>query len=248
MADRIVVTGEHMIAAGRNLGIEPDRIVLLPRGVDLHRYRPALDTALLRERLSLGSATPVILSPRYQVDESLYNLDVVIQAFAVVRKRFPEAVCLQVYDPARIDGRERLESLAAAEGLGHSYRLVAAVDNATMPLFYNLADVAVSVPSSDGFPVTVLEASACGCPLVVSELPYCKEWFRPRQNGLLVPVGNAKALADAVIELCANRALRREITHAARKLVEERADYERCTDALESMYFELLSPQRRRFS
>jgi glycosyltransferase involved in cell wall biosynthesis len=239
-ADRIVVTGQHMIAAGRHLKVEPSRITLLPRGVDLRHYLPALDTASLRESLSLGSRRPVLLSPRYQVDEPLYNLEVVIEAFVAIRKRFPEAVCLQMFDPARRAGCQRLRTLADAQGLEHSYRLVPAVDNAMMPQFYNLADVTVSVPSSDGFPVTVLEASACGCPLVVSDLPYCKEWFLPRQNGLLVPPGDASALAEAVIELCSNRTLSREIALAARQLVEERADYERCMDALESMYFELL--------
>jgi hypothetical protein len=40
-----------------------------------------------------------------------------------------------------------------------------------------MADAVASVPSTDGFPVTVLEASACSAALVVSDLPYCKEWF-----------------------------------------------------------------------
>jgi glycosyltransferase involved in cell wall biosynthesis len=239
-ADRIVVTGHHMIAAGQHLGIAPSQIRMLPRGVDLRQYRPALDTAALRASLDLGKATPVILSPRYQVDEPLYNLDVVIHAFVEIRQHFPDAVCLQMYDPNRRSGIERLEALAAAHGLGRSYRLVPAVDNASMPLFYNLADVAVSVPSSDGFPVTVLEASACGCPLVVSELPYCKEWFVARQNGLLVPAGDSRALAEAVFELSSDRGLSQRIAAAGRQLVEQKADYERCTDALESLYFELL--------
>jgi glycosyltransferase involved in cell wall biosynthesis len=239
-ADRIVVTGQHMIAAGQRLGIAPERIALLPRGVDLSRYRPGLDSKSLRASLDLEDAAPVILSPRYQVDEVLYNLDVVIDAFAEARRHVPQAVCLQMYDPARGSGIERLESHAAAHDLGHSYRLVPVVDNATMPLFYNLADVAVSVPSSDGFPMTVLEASACGCPLVVSDLPYCKEWFVARQNGLLVPARDARRLSDAIVELCADRALRRQIAVAGRDLVEQRADYERCTDALESLYFEVL--------
>ncbi|MCI0407876.1 MAG: glycosyltransferase, partial [Acidobacteria bacterium] len=145
--------------------------MLLPRGVDLERYRPGLDTAELRQRLGLGELAPVILSPRYQVHEPLYNLDTVINAFAHVRQRFPDAVCVQLYDPQREVGRCWLEKNAAERGLGGSYRLIPAVDTDMMPLFYNLADVVVSVPSSDGFPVTVLEASACGAPIVASRLP-----------------------------------------------------------------------------
>jgi glycosyltransferase involved in cell wall biosynthesis len=134
----------------------------------------------------------------------------------------------------------RLQGAAALRGLDKSYRLVPAVDNGTMPLFYNMADVVVSVPSTDGFPVTVLEASACETPLVVSSLPYCNEWFTHGENGLLVPVRDAQALAAAIITLCADDKLRLALGQAGRQLVRERADYERCMNTLEAEYRRLL--------
>ena len=235
-ADRVVVTGRHMIDAAAHLKIPRDRLMLLPRGVDLDRYRPGLDTSALRRELGLSGASPVVFSPRYQVDEALYNLDVIVDAFVAVRQRFPGAVCVQMYDPAREAGRRRLEQLAAARGLRESYRLVPAVDNSSMPLYYNLADVVVSVPSSDGFPVTVLEAAACAAPLVVSELPYCAEWFEHGVNGLVVPIGSAQGVSDAVIALAADEARRARIGAAGRQLIEQRADYRRCMDELETVY------------
>jgi glycosyltransferase involved in cell wall biosynthesis len=244
-ASRIVVTGQHMMKAAGQLGVTPEQLMLLPRGVDLKRYRPGLDTTDLRRRLGLEGASPIIVSPRYQVDETLYNLDVVIEAFVAVRQRFPGAVCVQLFDPKRTAGRARLEALARARGLDDGYRLVAAVDNDSMPLFYNLADVVVSVPSSDGFPVTVLEASACAAPLVVSDLPYCAEWFQQGRNGLIVPVRDAQALAAAVIDLCAHGDTRRQMGAAGRGLVEVRADYGRCMDELEVMYCDLLAGTKR---
>ncbi len=243
-ADRIVVTGQHMIGASASLDIPGERLLLLPRGVDLERYRPDLDTTGLRRSLGLGNAAPVILSPRYQVDEPLYNLDTVIDAFALLRQRFPNSVCLQLFDPQREAGRSWLARSAAERGLGESYRLIPAVDNLTMPLFYNLADVVTSVPSSDGFPVTVLEASACGTPLVVSRLPYCSEWFVDGENGLLVPARDAKALANALATLCADADLCRRFGAAGRRMVEQRADYRRCMDALATEYRDLIAKVR----
>ena len=105
-----------------------------------------------------------------------------------------------------------------------------------MPLYYNLATVVASVPSSDGFPVTVLEASACAAPLVVSQLPYCDEWFVNGENGLVVPVRDAQALAIALIAVCEDRELSRRLGAASRRLVAERADYQRCMDILEHEY------------
>ena len=231
-ADRIIVTARHMIDAAAQLGVAADRLVLLPRGVDLERYRPGLDTGDLRRRLGLDGADPIVLSPRYQVDEALYNFDVVIDAFAAVRKRFPRAACIQLYDTTRDTGRSRLEALAAERGLADAYRLVPAVDNGTMPLFYNIADVVVSVPSSDGFPVTVLEASACAAALVVSDLPYSAAWFANGANGVVVPVQDSRALAEAVIALIGDPERRRALGAHARRLVEATADYRRCMDEL----------------
>jgi glycosyltransferase involved in cell wall biosynthesis len=243
-ADRIVVTGAHMIHASQRLGIAREKIALLSRGVDIKSYRPGLDTTALRAELDLSDATPVILSPRYQVDEGLYNLDVIIDAFAELRQQYPAAVALQLFDPTREAGARKLRELADERSLGNAYRLIPAVDNSRMPLLYNLANVAVSVPSSDGFPVSVLEASACGCPLIVGELPYCDEWFESGENGLVVPTGDARALAKALRELCGNPDLRRQFGEAGRKLVAERADYERCMDSLETLYLTLVAERR----
>jgi glycosyltransferase involved in cell wall biosynthesis len=245
-ADRIVVTGRHMIEAAAQLAIPKERLMLLPRGVDLERYRPGLDTQDLRRRLGLNGAGPVILSPRYQVDEALYNLDIVIDAVAAVREQFPGAVCLQMYDPGREVGRSRLERMAADRGLAQAYRLVPAVDNTVMPLYFNLADVVVSLPSSDGFPVTVLEASACAAPLVVSDLPYCAEWFEDGQNGVVVPVRDSRAAANAILALMSDANRRQRIAAAGRSLVEARADYRRCMNQLETVYRDLLDARTTR--
>ena len=243
-ADRVVVTGRHMIDASSGLGIPRDRLMLLPRGVDLRSFKPGVDTSALRASLGIGDATPVMFSPRYQIDEALYNVDVVLDAFASFKRHFPKAVCIQMYAPKCVEAKRDLEARAAQLGLADAYRLVPAADNATMPLFYNLADVVASVPSSDGFPVTVLEASACGTPLVVSRLPYCDEWFDERRNGLIVPVRDADALATAMIEVCTDRELHDRIARAGRQLVEERADYHRCMDALERDYRSLIAVRR----
>jgi glycosyltransferase involved in cell wall biosynthesis len=229
-----------MVGASSALGVDGERVKVLPRGVDTRRYRPGLDTTPLRQELGLNGLSPIILSPRYQISETLYNCDIVVEAMAMLRTRFPQIACIQLYQPGSAPAFENLRRMAIDSGLADRYKLVPSVDNETMPLYYNLADVTVSVPSSDGFPVTVLEASACGSPLVVSELPYCNEWFVSRENGLLVPPRDAQALADAVAELCSDRDAARRIASTGRRLVEAEADYERCMDRLEALYFALL--------
>jgi len=67
-----------------------------------------------------------------------------------------------------------------------------------MPDFYRLADVVVSVPESDSASVTMLEALACGRPLVATDLPAVREWLGEFEGPELVPVDDPAATAAAL--------------------------------------------------
>jgi glycosyltransferase involved in cell wall biosynthesis len=85
---------------------------------------------------------------------------------------------------------------------------------------WRAADIAV-VPhlGGDGMPRAMLEAAACARPLVVSDVPGCRQFVRPGTEGLLVPPGDAGALADALARLVADRELRLQAGAAARRRV-----------------------------
>ncbi len=239
--DMLIVTANHMVKGASHLRISEEKIRVIPRGVDLKRFRPDLDTAALRDKLGIHHASPVIFSPRYQIHEPLYNFDMIIQALPLVRKSYPNTVCIQLYDGSRKQEKRTLEKMAEDSGVSESYKLVETVGNQEMPYFYNLADIMVSVPSSDGFPVSVLEASACGTPMIVTELDYAKEWFTNGENGILVPVRDPVSLANAVVRLLGDNSLRLRMIEKNRRQVEEKADYEKCMIKLEDLYYELLS-------
>jgi glycosyltransferase involved in cell wall biosynthesis len=83
---------------------------------------------------------------------------------------------------------------------------------------WRTADIAV-VPAlgGDGMPRAMLEAAACGRPLVVSDVPGCRHFVRQGVEGLVVSPGDARALADALAKLAADRQLRLEAGAAARR-------------------------------
>ena len=88
---------------------------------------------------------------------------------------------------------------------------------------WHTADIAVMAPrTGEGMPRSMLEAAACGRPLVVSDVPGCRHFVRPGIEGLVVPPGNARALADALAKLITDRGLRHQAGAAARrKLIRE---------------------------
>ena len=82
------------------------------------------------------------------------------------------------------------------------------------------AHIAVLPSLHEGLPKSLLEAAACARPLVATDVPGCREIARPDVNALLVPVGDAAALADAIQRLVEDAALRRRLGVASRRLVD----------------------------
>lgn len=238
--DMMIVTGTHMIKGASHLKIQEDKIKVIPRGVNLKNYRMGLETSNLREKLNIDNSAPIIFSPRYQVNQALYNFDTIIESIHIVRKDFPNVVFIQLFDQCREKERVKLEKIAKDMRVLENYKMVKAVDNEQMPYFYNLADIMVSVPSTDGFPVSVLEASACGTPMIVTKLNYTAEWFVDGRNGILIPVRDHEKLAGAVVKLLKDKSLCENMIEINRKQVEEKADYENCMLELEHLYYELI--------
>lgn len=81
--------------------------------------------------------------------------------------------------------------------------------------------VAVLPSYREGLPRGLLEAAACGRPIVATDVPGCREIVKDGVNGLLVPPRDAKSLADAIRTLARNAKLRREMGAAGRRIVEE---------------------------
>jgi glycosyltransferase involved in cell wall biosynthesis len=87
----------------------------------------------------------------------------------------------------------------------------------------------------EGLPKSLLEAAACGRPMIATDTPGCREIVLPGKTGLLVPVEDAAALAEAMAKLAAEPELRRLMGAAARQLAESMfsaADIGRQTVAL----------------
>jgi glycosyltransferase involved in cell wall biosynthesis len=84
------------------------------------------------------------------------------------------------------------------------------------------AHIAVLPSHREGLPKSLLEAAACGRPMIATDVPGCREIVLPEQSGLLVPVGDPEALAEAIAALAASPQLRTRYGAAARRLVVER--------------------------
>jgi len=96
----------------------------------------------------------------------------------------------------------------------------------------------------EGLPKALLEAAACGRPLVASDVPGCREIVRPGETGLLVPPRDPTALAQAIRRLVEDPALRRGLGAGARAVVETGFAVERIVAETLAVYRELVGPER----
>lgn len=92
----------------------------------------------------------------------------------------------------------------------------------------------------EGIPMSLLEAAACGRPLVATDVPGCRDVARPDRTGLLVPPDDAAALADAIATLANDPELRLRFGHAARKLASDEFSSARIQREIVAFYEQLL--------
>jgi glycosyltransferase involved in cell wall biosynthesis len=180
------------------------------------------------------SRPPTIISDRAL--EPLYNVDVVLHAFARVRNVLPEARLMVAHDGSL---RQQLQTLAATLRLGDAVSFVGRIGPAELAKALRASHVYVSVPDSDSFALSTLEAMASGAFPVLSRLPSVTGMIEDGVNGLLVSPGDVSSLAAALQRALSDVSLRQSAAVQNRALAEAAGNLERNMLAMERLYYRL---------
>ncbi|MDW8444481.1 MAG: glycosyltransferase family 4 protein [Acetobacteraceae bacterium] len=191
-------------------GVPQERIVQIPNGVDLDRFRPGTPAAGLASALGLAGRRVILaatrLVPRKGVDRLIAALPAVLAAV-------PDAMLAVAGE-----GPQRAQLEAMARGL--PVRFLGAQPAERMPDLYRLAEV-VALPNrfepgeADGIPMTLLEAQACGRPVVAGRAGGSPEAVADGESGLLVDGEDPAAIAAALIRLLVDPALAARLSAGA---------------------------------
>ena len=165
----------------------------------------------------------------------IYNLEMLIRAIPLVREQVPQARFIIVGDGAQ---KEHLESLATSLGVSENVKFIGWVPHDELPNYLASADVYVSTSVSDGASVSLQESMACELPPVVTDLPANREWIKDGENGFIVPIDDPQALAERIAYLIENKEVRDRFAKEGRKIIKERADYEKEMSKMEKVYQE----------
>jgi L-malate glycosyltransferase len=171
----------------------------------------------------------------------IYNLDTIIRALPGVRAVVPGAtLLLRDYNTDPVY-KGFLEDLITSLDLAGAVRWIGRIEPwERLADYYRLADVVVSVPNSDGTPVSVLEALACGIPVIVTDLPALREWLVGGESALFVPVGDSDVLSSAICQLLTQKDLSERLANSGPAIVKEHANHETEMKKMEELYLTLL--------
>jgi D-inositol-3-phosphate glycosyltransferase len=219
-------------------------------GVDLATFQP-LDRADARRKIGYGGGRLLLFAGRL---ERLKGVDVAIRALALLRDRQHADLRLIVLgEDARENGvrdgveseKERLKAVASAAGVRDSVDFVGSVAHHELPYFYAAADVCVMPSYSESFGLVGLEAQACGCPVVASDVSGLRSVVRDEVTGYLIDGHDPAMYAERIGRLLANPELAQQMGRRGR-LLAQRFSWTRTADRLDQLFERVIEDSRER--
>jgi phosphatidylinositol alpha-1,6-mannosyltransferase len=245
---RVFRRAEFLIASSHNAmrimqedwGVPASRIRLLHPGVDTTRFTPARRNSAVRGTLGWGERRVILTVSRLQLRK---GHDQMILALREIRGRIPDVLYSIAGDG---EERRRLEDLVASAGLKDHVQFLGEVDEDRLLQAYQQCDLFV-LPNRqvgkdiEGFGIVLLEAQACGKPVIAGASGGTAETMRIPETGLVVPCEAPDELARVVADLLDDPERRSRMGRAARDWVVAHFDWE----ALARRAEEIFSPPSR---
>ena len=233
VADAVIIDSEVQRRAVLELGCKPSKIYCFPWGIDLDTFRP---NGRLKNPLELGwSQLKVVVSTRMHAP--VYGVEYLIRAIPLIVSKVKEARFLIVGDGPLFEYHKKL---AKELGVGEQIKFLGRVPNDLIPTMLNSGDLYVSTSFSDGTSASLLEAMACGLPVVATRIPANEEWIEPGENGFLVSPGDSSELAESISAILKNDQLRMTMRSRNLKIAKEKADWKKNSLVLEQCICDLL--------
>jgi phosphatidyl-myo-inositol dimannoside synthase len=208
-----IVTVSHFGRAAliERYDVPSDKIALITNGIDLDRFRPRPDSPLLRARYGLPDQRILLTVGRLSERK---GMDRVIEALPAVLSRHPEVHYLIVGEGKY---RPHLERLVAERRLGDHVTFAGGVSDEHLLDHYAIADIflmphrELASGDTEGFGVVFLEANACGVPVVAGMVGGATDAVQDGVNGLTVNGDDVSAIAQAVVRILEDAALRERL-------------------------------------
>ncbi|OIV43095.1 glycosyltransferase [Flavobacterium johnsoniae] len=211
----------HMKASG----VDMDKVLVLPKGIDLSLFTSSINNSNKIEAIVTRSLMPE------------YRHDSILKAFAILHQKEIDFSLTIVGDGTRL---QFLKDLAKELQIENKVIFTGRIPNTELPKLLQQSNIYISMPITEGVSASLFEAMACNCYPIVSEIPGNQSWIAHRENGQLIEIDNIEMLAKELIWSFENPESRNEAIIRNRKFVEENANYNINMKIIAEKYHELL--------
>lgn len=228
-ADKITATSRMLTSTTINLASVAEKISVIPFGVDIVLFHPR--TKPLEEKtVNIGVVKTL---------HAKYGIEYLIRAFALVEKKFKD-VNLMIVGGGPL--RKNLQRLANKLGCAKKIDFIGEISHSQVPEYLKKTDIFVvpSIDKSESFGVAAVEASACGIPVIASNIGGLPEVVLHKKTGFLTPPKDHYLLAEAIVKLIENPDLRKKFGEEGRKFVSEHYDWRENCQRMHNLYQTLL--------
>jgi glycosyltransferase involved in cell wall biosynthesis len=229
-ADLLHAWAPHMARRFVELGGDPKKVFVCPRGIDLEKFKARAEDA--RDEFSVITTRGLHRG---------YRVDIVIRAIAEACREIPGINALIAGGG---EAEQELRYLANDLGIGDRVRIPGHVVNGELPGYIARSAVYVSPVPSDGVSASLLEAMASGAFPIVRDIEANRSWVEHGRNGFLVPGDAPSAYAGAIVSACRDGSLRRRAAEENRRIVLERGNILVNMRRIEAAYLDLAAARR----
>jgi glycosyltransferase involved in cell wall biosynthesis len=231
--DAFVTCSREMAAELEAGGIAKEKIHVIPNAIYTNQFRPVEpgEKVALREQLGMPDGVWACYAGRLSAEK---GLNLLLQVWAKVIQQVTTAHLLIVGDG---DQRPALEALTRQLGLDEHVRFTGSVPETLQ--YLQACDLYVQPSYTEGLPVSMLEAMACGLPVLATGVGGVTDILADGKNGLVIPARDADSLEEGLCRLLSSEALRLRLGAQARQDVVAYCDIEQVGQALLNLYCQL---------
>jgi len=230
-ANKVITVSKETMKYVLKLGADKTKMSVIYNGVDTDYFRP-VNKGESREKLGLPKNRKIILSIRRLVYKN--GLDTLIESVPLLTRDHPDLLFVVAgKGPSRKLIEDRIKEL----GIDANIKLTGFVPDRLLPVYYDAADYFILPSASgEGLPLVLLEAMACGLPVIATTVGGTPEIIKHMKNGVLVPPRNPEAMAETMAKLLSEERLGATIGEEARRIVEDRFTWEKNLHQLQDIY------------
>jgi glycosyltransferase involved in cell wall biosynthesis len=227
-ADLITCDGMNLVNELSKLGLEKEKIIFAPMGVEQKLLRTRED--------SFGNKDEIILLSLRSL-EPVYDLRTLIRAMPLVLEKINKKIRLWIAGEG--SEKKKLVELCTRLDIGEKVEFKGRISREELEDALHKVDIYISTSLSDSTSVSLLEAMASGLIPIVSDIPGNREWIEEGVNGFLFPAGDSQALAQKIVWVINNFKEVVALREENQRIIREKALWEENMRTIESKFLEL---------